>query len=357
MAPVIVRMKAMPDVFDVVVAVTAQHRDMLDQALSAFAIAPDHDLDIMRAGQSLTDVAVRTLRGVTGLLERILPDVVVVQGDTTTAMSAALAAFHMRIPVAHVEAGLRTNNLSQPFPEEANRRLIAQIAHWHFAPTALSASNLVCEGVGEGSIHVTGNTVVDALLLIADRQYEFPPGPIADVVRGTDRIVLVTAHRRENWGPPFGRICAAVGGIARSREDVRVLFATHGNPTLAATARATLGTEPRVHLVGPQEYLPFVKLMMAATVIISDSGGIQEEASTLGRPTLVMREVTERLEAVDAGVARLVGTDTNRIVSQALLLLDRRETHTHTAISPSPFGDGHAAERIAEVLARELGPG
>jgi UDP-N-acetylglucosamine 2-epimerase len=354
LAPVVERLRERPEAFETLVAVTAQHREMLDQVLSLFCIEPDFDLDIMTAGQSLTDITVRALSGMSPLIERIAPDAVIVQGDTTTTFASALAAFYHHVPVGHVEAGLRTNNLEHPFPEEANRRLTTRISRWHFAPTSVAEANLLAEGVEPSAIHVTGNTVVDALVETADQAYEFPDGVVADALASGRRIVLVTAHRRENWGAPYERICSAIAEISARFPDTHVLFATHRNPIVADVARERLGSLERIDLIGPQEYLPFVKLMGAATLILSDSGGVQEEAPTLGKPALVLREVTERPEAVDAGVVKLVGTDTERIVAEASLLLSDPGAYEAMAHRANPFGDGHAAERIADVLTREL---
>lgn len=351
MAPVIQRLRERPDEFETLVAVTAQHREMLDQVLSLFGIEPDFDLDIMTAGQSLTDITVRALSGLSPLIERAAPDAVIVQGDTTTTFAAALAAFYHHVPVGHVEAGLRTNDLERPFPEEANRRLTTRIARWHFAPTSVAEAHLLREGVDPKAITVTGNTVVDALLETVSQPYDFGPGAVADALASGRRIVLVTAHRRENWGEPYERICSAVAQIVERFSDTHVLFATHRNPIVADVAQARLGGMDRVDLIGPQEYLPFVKLMQASSLILSDSGGVQEEAPTLGKPALVLREVTERPEAVDAGVVKLVGTDTERIVAEATVLLGDEAAYQAMAKRANPFGDGHAAERIVDVLA------
>jgi len=354
LAPVISRLRERPEEFETLVAVTAQHREMLDQVLSLFGIEPDFDLDIMTAGQSLTDITVRSLSGMSPLIERTAPDAVIVQGDTTTTFASALAAFYHHVPVGHVEAGLRTHNLEHPFPEEANRRLTTRIARWHFAPTGVSEAHLLAEGVDPAAISVTGNTVVDALVETARQPYEFPAGTIADALASGRRIVLVTAHRRENWGEPYERICSAIAEISARFPDTHVLFATHKNPVVGDVARARLGGLERIDLIDPQEYLPFVKLMSAATLILSDSGGVQEEAPTLGKPALVLREVTERPEAVEAGVVKLVGTDTARIVAEASVLLSDAKAYEAMAQRANPFGDGHAAGRIVDVLAAGL---
>ncbi len=302
LAPVIESLRLRPADFEPVVAVTAQHREMLDQVLSLFDIHPDHDLDIMAVGQSLTDITVQTLAGLAPLMEQIAPDIVVVQGDTTSTFASALAAFYHRVPVGHVEAGLRTYDLARPYPEEGNRQLATRITRWHFAPTFEAERNLLAEGVDPSAIHVTGNTVVDALLATRGKPFRFEPGPVNDALSSGRRIVLVTAHRRESWGEPYRRICTAIAELVSQHADIHVLFATHRNPTVFDVAREMLGNLDRVDLLEPLEYLPFVRLMDAAALILSDSGGIQEEAPTLGKPALVLRDVTERPEAVAAGV-------------------------------------------------------
>lgn len=354
MAPVVAELAAR-DGFDPVVAVTAQHRDMLDQVLQLFDITPDFDLDIMQPGQSLTDITVRSISGLTPLVERIKPHAVLVQGDTTTTFAAALAAFYHKVPVGHVEAGLRTGDVYRPYPEEVNRRLTTRLARWHFPPTATSASHLLAENVPAGDITVTGNTVVDALLHVRDLPYQFPPGsPAFEAIMQGKRIVLVTAHRRESWGEPMANIFTAVKRIAEKINDVHVLVATHSNPIVSEPAHRILGEMDRVDLLGPLEYLPFVKLMAASTLILSDSGGIQEEAPTLGKPVLVLREVTERPEAIDAGVVELVGTDVELIVDRATQLLTDPVAYAAMARHANPFGDGTAARQIVDVLDREL---
>lgn len=355
LAPVVREFMSRGGSFESIVAVTGQHREILDQVLSLFDIHPDHDLDIMRAGQSLTDVTVRALRGLTPVIEASRPDLVMVQGDTTTTFAAALAAFYHRIPVAHVEAGLRTHDLSRPYPEEGNRQLTTRLARWHFAATPGAQANLTAEGIDPATIHVTGNTVVDALHVMRDRPYEFPPGRLSDALTSGRRIILVTAHRRENWGQPFERICDAIIALVHRFDDIHVLFATHPNPIVADAAQRRLGDLERVDLIGSQEYLAFVKLMAASTLILSDSGGVQEEAPALGVPTLVLRDVTERPEAIESGVAQLVGTDAERIVGTASLLLTDESARASMTRASSPFGDGRASERMADILAADVG--
>jgi UDP-N-acetylglucosamine 2-epimerase len=352
MAPVVAALQRRPGEFATTVAVTAQHREMLDQVLALFGIEPDVDLDIMVPGQSLTHVTTAALEGLSPLMERFSPDAVLVQGDTTTTFAAALAAFYHKVPVGHVEAGLRTGDVLQPFPEEVNRRLTTQLTTWHFPPTTVAEGHLLAEGIDPASVHMVGNTVVDALLQVAARPYDFPDGAVAEALASGRRIVLMTAHRRENWGEPMGDICDAAKTIATRFPDVHVLFATHLNPAVRETVCASLEGAERITLLPPMDYLPFVKLMAASTLILSDSGGVQEEAPSLNVPALCMRNVTERPEAVEAGAVRLVGTDTSRIVAEATLLLTDAGEYEAMASAPNPFGDGHAAERIAEVLAR-----
>jgi UDP-N-acetylglucosamine 2-epimerase (non-hydrolysing) len=354
MAPVVAELKIRQG-FQPVVAVTAQHREMLDQVLSLFEIVPDHDLDIMQPGQTLSDITVRSISGLTPLIERVRPDAVLVQGDTTTTFASALSAFYHKVPVGHVEAGLRTGDPYRPFPEEVNRRLTTRLATWHFPPTATSASHLLAEGIANADITITGNTVVDALLHVRELPYSFPAGSaISEAIIRGERIVLVTAHRRESWGEPMAHIFSAVRDLAEKFADIHVFVATHMNPIVAEVAHEILGGVQRVDLLGPLEYLPFVKLMAASTLILSDSGGIQEEAPTLGKPVLVLREVTERPEAVDAGVVELVGTDRGLIVARASALLTDHDAYTAMAQSANPFGDGTAARQIVDVLASAL---
>jgi UDP-N-acetylglucosamine 2-epimerase (non-hydrolysing) len=354
MAPVVAELKARQG-FKPIVAVTAQHREMLDQVLSLFDITPDHDLDITQPGQTLTDITVRSLSGLSPLVERVHPDAVLVQGDTTTTFAAALAAFYHKIPVGHVEAGLRTGDIYRPYPEEVNRRLTTRLTTWHFPPTATAAANLLAEGVASGDITITGNTVVDALQHVRAMPYVFPQyGAIDEAIIKGERIVLVTAHRRESWGEPLGRIFSAVRDLVSLHPDIHVFVATHRNPIVSEITHEILGGVERVDLLGPLEYLPFVKLMDASTLILSDSGGIQEEAPTLGKPALVLREVTERPEAVQAGVVELVGTDRELIVSRASALLTDEAAYAAMAQPANPFGDGTAAQQIVDVLASTM---
>lgn len=354
LAPVVRELARHRDTLETHVVVTAQHREMLDQVLDLFGIVPDHDLNIMTVGQTLADISTRALTGLSPLIEELQPDCLLVQGDTTTTFIGALVGFYHHVAVGHVEAGLRTGDLARPFPEEANRRLTSQIATWHFAPTELSRQNLLADGIAAEKIVVTGNTVVDALLDVADLPFSFDGGSIGVALASGCRIILVTAHRRENWGEPYAQVCQALRELTARFSDVHVLFASHANPALASTAADLLGTCERVSIIGPQPYLPFVKLMQASTLIISDSGGIQEEAPTFGKPALVLRDATERPEAVDAGVVKLVGTDTARIVAEASHLLSDASAYASMAHQANPFGDGHAAEKIVAFLESRL---
>ena len=356
MAPVVHALQRDPRIATDVV-VTAQHRQMLDQVLELFRIAPAEDLDLMRPGQGLVDLFARVLHGMHDVLERRKPDLLLVHGDTSTTFASALAAFYRHVPVAHVEAGLRTGDMRAPWPEEMNRRLTAPLAALHFAPTESSRRNLAREGIRDG-IHVTGNTVIDALLEVAERLRNDPALASGIAARfpflsPQRRMVLVTAHRRENFGAGFERICLALRDIAEQR-DVDIVYAVHLNPSVQEPVRRILGDCPRVHLVEPQDYLPFVWLATRCHVVLTDSGGIQEEAPSLGKPVLVLREVTERPEAVDAGTVRLVGTDRERIVSEALRLLDDPDAHARMAQAHNPYGDGRAAARIAAIVANYL---
>jgi len=357
MAPVVNALRARPDRFSCVVCVTAQHREMLDQVLDLFSIVPDHDLNLMRPGQGLHDVTTAVLRKLPAVLEMERPGLVLVHGDTTTTMAATLAAYYARIPIGHVEAGLRTGNKYAPFPEEINRRVTGAIADLHFAPTKASRENLLREGVPERAIVVTGNTVIDALLSVADRlrcdtaltsrmEAEFP---FLDPSR---KLVLVTGHRRENFGEGFENICRALTEIASLRPDAEILYPVHLNPNVQESVRRILGKgrHGNVHLIRPVNYLPFVYLMSRCHLIVTDSGGIQEEAPSLGKPVLVMREATERPEAVAAGTARLVGTDREKIVAETLRLLDDPDAYRSMSTANNPYGDGKAAGRIADFL-------
>jgi UDP-N-acetylglucosamine 2-epimerase (non-hydrolysing) len=350
MAPVIQRLAASAG-FESRVLATAQHRHMLDQVLAVFGIVPDLDLDIMRPNQDLATLTARLIGELDAALAAEAPDIVLAQGDTTTVMAAALAAFYRRIPYGHVEAGLRTGDLDNPFPEEMNRIVAGRLARWHFAPTESSRANLLREGVADDWIRVTGNTVIDALLSVADRdpQIGIPLAP-------DKRLVLVTAHRRENFGEPFREICRAVAELARANPDIQVLYPVHPNPNVQSVARELLGGQERILLCDPLDYLPFVGAMKRAYLILSDSGGVQEEAPALGKPVLVLRRETERPEAVEAGVVKLVGPDYAPILTEAQRLLDDPAAYGAMARGVSPYGDGRAAERIVALLAEHYLP-
>ena len=339
---------------EVSVVVTAQHREMLDQVLDIFGLRPDADLNLMTPDQSLNGLAGRALERLDALLAEMAPDVVVVQGDTTTAMAAALAAFHRRIPAAHVEAGLRTADPLNPFPEEMNRRLVARIAAWHFAPTAGARDNLLREHVAPEAVLVTGNTVIDALYMARRPSYRFTDPALEQAAAWPGRLLLLTTHRRENLGEPLRRIYGAVRRLLQRFPDVAVVFPVHRNPHVRAAAQELAGQE-RVYLMEPPHYLDFVHLLERSHLVLTDSGGIQEEALALGKPVLVLRTTTERPEGIAAGGARLAGTDPDRIEREAARLLMDPEAYRAMATAPNPYGDGRAAERIAHALEHIFG--
>ncbi|MBN1828340.1 MAG: UDP-N-acetylglucosamine 2-epimerase (non-hydrolyzing) [Deltaproteobacteria bacterium] len=350
LAPVILELDKHSDRFDNLVSVTAQHREMLDQVLEWFGIRTHYDLDLMQPNQSLAEFGSRALIAVSELIKKVQPDVVLVQGDTSTVMIAALSAFYQHIPVGHVEAGLRTRDRYNPFPEEINRRLAGALTTFHFAPTARAADALKSEQVPEEDIFITGNTVVDALLMTRQRPVNLNLGFNLD----ERRLILVTAHRRESFGTPFESLCLALRDIAERNNDVEIAYPVHLNPNVQGPARRILSEHLRIHLLDPLRYEQFVHLMVKAHIILTDSGGIQEEAPVLGKPVLVMRETTERPEAIDAGSARLVGTSRQRIVAEAERLLNDEEVYRSMAQAASPFGDGRAAERIVNILLTKL---
>jgi UDP-N-acetylglucosamine 2-epimerase (non-hydrolysing) len=350
LAPVILELRKHPGRFENRVCVTAQHREMLDQVLDWFRIEPDFDLDLMQPDQGLAEFASRALLRVSALLKEVKPHLVVVQGDTTTVMIAALSAFYQRIPVGHVEAGLRTRDRYNPFPEEINRRVAGTLATYHFAPTARAAEALRAEQVPEEKIFVTGNTVVDALLMTIRRPVRLD----LDLRLEGRRLIVVTAHRRESFGAPFESICWALRDLAERNAEVEIVYPVHLNPNVRDPVTRILAGQQRIRLLDPLRYEQFAHMMAQAHLILTDSGGIQEEATVLGKPTLVMRETTERPEAIEAGTARLVGTDRGRIVAETERLLHSEEEYRALARAGSPFGDGRAAERIADILLAEL---
>ncbi|QZP08990.1 UDP-N-acetylglucosamine 2-epimerase (non-hydrolyzing) [Caenibius sp. WL] len=352
MAPVVQYLATAPDIVSRV-CVTAQHREMLDQVLSLFGIVPDFDLDLMKPGQDLTDITAHVLHGLRPVLREFKPDLVLVHGDTTTTLAASLAAYYERIPVGHVEAGLRTGNILSPWPEEVNRKVTGAITSLHFAPTLRSQDNLLRENVAPDAIHVTGNTVIDALHQVV-AQIERDPVLQNDLERRFNldparRLILVTGHRRESFGSGFERICNALEKLA-ARPDIEIVYPVHLNPNVKGPVERQLGGFANVHLVAPQDYLPFVYLMYRANLILTDSGGVQEEAPSLGKPVLVMRDTTERPEAVEAGTVRLVGTDETLIVESVNSLLDDRAAYEAMSFAHNPYGDGQAAGRIATAI-------
>jgi len=346
LAPVYLEAKERPDI-QPTVCVTAQHREMLDQVLRLFSIEPEVDLNLMKPGQSLEQILAGVFTHLPAVLDEIKPDMLVVQGDTTTTFAAAKAAFCKKIPVAHVEAGLRTNDKYAPFPEEINRRLTSCIASLHFAPTENNRQNLLREGYDPETIHVTGNTVIDALLQVAERPEKLPEA-VPDDLSG--RLILVTAHRRESFGEPFRDLCRGLAEIARTHPNDTVLYPVHLNPNVRKPVYDILADTPNVRLIEPLDYEPFVHLLKRAHLVLTDSGGIQEEAPGLGVPVLVMREKTERPEGIEAGTVKLVGTDTACIVAEASKLLDDPAAHRAMAEAKNPYGDGHASERICDII-------
>lgn len=353
MAPVVNILKTAPGIH-AEVCVTAQHRQMLDQVLDLFQIKPDHDLNIMKPGQDLTDITSNILLGMRQLLKQKKYDLLLVHGDTTTTMAAAMAAFYEKIPVGHVEAGLRTGNMYAPWPEEMNRSLVGRIAAYHFAPTQRLRQSLLAEGIADQHITVTGNTVIDALQQVVQKLETTPE--LAEqfkaqfsFIQPEKRLILVTGHRRENFGDGFERICQALHTLSQ-RPDVQIVYPVHLNPAVQEPVRRILGDAQNVHLIAPQDYLPFVYLMSQADLIITDSGGVQEEAPSLGKPVLVMRDTTERPEAVEAGTVKLVGTQVEAIVQEAQRLLDDAAAYQRMARALNPYGDGHASQRILATI-------
>lgn len=356
MCPLVKEFQNYPDDFETVVCVTGQHREMLDQVLEIFGVKPDYDLNIMKQGQDLYDVTARVLTGMRDVLDKVKPDVVLVHGDTTTSMAAAMAAFYRQIPVGHVEAGLRTHNLYSPWPEEMNRQVTGRIAEFDFAPTPLSRQNLLDEGVPEERITVTGNTVIDALHWVVEnvitKGYQPKDPSVAALLQDDKRKVLITGHRRENFGEGFISMCMAIRDLARKYPEVDFVYPMHLNPNVRRPIRQVFGDHPaeNLHFIEPLDYLDFVYLMSQSYIVLTDSGGIQEEAPGLGKPVLVMRDTTERPEALEAGTVKLVGTDYDRIVSEVSSLLENSAAYDAMSQAVNPYGDGKACPRIVEKL-------
>lgn len=341
--------------FNAKLCITAQHREMLDQVLDIFDIKPDFDLDIMKKEQKLSDLTGLIINGMSGVLDEFKPDIVLIHGDTTTTFASALSAYYKKIPVGHVEAGLRTGNIYLPWPEEANRQLASVITRFHFCPTSSSRANLLSENVNDKNIIITGNTVIDSLLM-ALKIIESDPKIVSeldkkfDFLDSTKKIVLVTGHRRESFGDGFVNICKAIKHIANNNKDIQVVYPVHLNPNVQKPTNEILSQVKNVHLIEPQEYLPFIYLMNKSFIILTDSGGIQEEAPSLGKPVLVMRETTERPEAVDAGTVKLVGTKPDKIIEEVEKLLTNKKEYQRMSKSHNPYGDGKASKRIANFL-------
>ncbi|HMT15001.1 MAG TPA: UDP-N-acetylglucosamine 2-epimerase (non-hydrolyzing) [Aestuariivirga sp.] len=363
MAPVYYALRQHNPANRISVCATAQHRQMLDQVLALFAITPDIDLNLMKAGQGLTELSAAVLTGMKAALEQEKPDLILVHGDTTTTLMASLAAFYAGIPVGHVEAGLRTHDLAAPYPEEMNRQVVGRLARWHFAPTNAARQNLLEEGVDAARVTVTGNTVIDALQWVLGKLER--DGDLRLSVHGAldaclgfawrqEPFVLVTGHRRENFGQGMKEICNAIATLTRKYPDLHFVYPVHLNPNVIGPVRAALGDTRRVHLISPQDYLPFVALLQQCHIVLTDSGGLQEEAPGLGKPVLVMRDVTERPEAVAAGTVKLVGADAARIIAAISSLLDDRGLHERMAKAHNPYGDGTAAARIAAFIAEVI---
>lgn len=355
MAPIVLELQKHPDTIVPVVAVTAQHREMLDQVLNLFHIKPDHDLNIMAAGQTLFDITTRAMMGLDKVLTEEKPDIVLVHGDTTTTFAGALAAYYHQTAVGHVEAGLRTHNKYSPFPEEMNRRLTGCIADLNFAPTSTSEANLLAENVPSESIFVTGNTVIDALHHTVRDDFDFQEESLKDVDFQNKRIILVTTHRRENLGEPMRHVYKALKQLTEEFDDVEVVFPVHKNPKVREVVNEELGGLAKVHLIDPLDYEPFANLMHRAHLILTDSGGVQEEAPALGKPVLVLRDTTERPEAVDAGTVKLIGTDRERVYEEAKKLLTDKAEYSRMAESVNPYGDGKAAARIIQAILYHYG--
>ena len=355
MCPLVLEMGKYPEYIEPIVAVTAQHREMLDQVLELFAIKPDYDLNIMQSGQTLYDITTRALLGLKEVIEEAKPDMVLVHGDTTTTFAGSLAAFYAQVPVGHVEAGLRTGNKYSPYPEEMNRKLTGSIADMHFAPTSTSKENLLKENVAPETIVVTGNTVIDALQTTVKADYEFADAEFNKIFARGNRLILVTTHRRENLGEPMRNVYKALRKVLETHADVEAIFPVHKNPKVREIVQEELGNLERVHLIEPMDYEPFANLMGKVDIVLTDSGGIQEEAPALGKPVLVLRDTTERPEAVDAGTVKLVGTAYEDVLRETNLLLDDPVHYQKMAEAANPYGDGKACERIIRTILQKKG--
>lgn len=355
MCPLVLEMHKYPEYIEPIVAVTAQHREMLDQVLELFHIKPDYDLNIMASGQTLYDITTRALNGLKEVIEDAKPDMVLVHGDTTTTFAGALAAFYAQVPVGHVEAGLRTGNKYSPYPEEMNRKLTGSIADMHFAPTSTSKENLLKENVNPEAIMVTGNTVIDALQTTVKANYEFADAEFNKIFARGNRLILMTTHRRENLGEPMRNVYKALRMVLETHADVEAIFPVHKNPKVREIVQEELGGLERVHLIEPMDYEPFANLMGKVDIVLTDSGGIQEEAPALGKPVLVLRDTTERPEAVDAGTVKLVGTGYEDVLREANLLLDDPAHYQKMAEAANPYGDGKACERIIRAILQKKG--
>ena len=355
MCPLVLEMHKYPEYIEPIVAVTAQHREMLDQVLELFRIKPDYDLNIMASGQTLYDITTRALNGLKEVIEDAKPDMVLVHGDTTTTFAGALAAFYAQVPVGHVEAGLRTGNKYSPYPEEMNRKLTGSIADMHFAPTSTSKENLLKENVNPEAIMVTGNTVIDALQTTVKANYEFADAEFNKIFARGNRLILMTTHRRENLGEPMRNVYKALRKVLETHADVEAIFPVHKNPKVREIVQEELGGLERVHLIEPMDYEPFANLMGKVDIVLTDSGGIQEEAPALGKPVLVLRDTTERPEAVDAGTVKLVGTGYEDVLCETNLLLDDPAHYQKMAEAANPYGDGKACERIIRAILQKKG--
>lgn len=353
MAP-LVKALGSDEAFDTKVCVTAQHRDMLDQVMRIFDIKPDYDLNIFESGQTLTQITCRALSGLEGVIEEFAPDLILVQGDTTTVFAGALAAFYHQVKIGHVEAGLRSGNLYSPYPEEANRKLTGTITDFHFAPTQTSRQNLLKEGYDDTKIYVTGNTSIDALKQIADKEYHFESSELNKIDFENRKVIMMTCHRRENIGAPMENIFTALRMAIEENEDAEIIYPMHLNPKVREIARRILEDNSRIHLIDPLDYQPNINLMAKCYMVVTDSGGIQEEAPSLGKPVLVVRRETERPEGIEAGTAKLIGTGQDDVYREVTKLLRDKEEYARMANAVNPYGDGHAAEYIRDAIKKNM---